>query len=104
MYGIIFPLQFSFSNQGEESRLLFLIYYVLISLWHDNIRGNDVHIKCVFGGICSDLDCCLWEFINNDTQPVEETGEDDFSQPFPSLSSYRSVITGFENVVFPTGC
>lgn len=34
---------------------------------------------------CPGLGCYLWQFINNSTQLVGRTGEDDFTQPFTLL-------------------
>lgn len=43
----------------------------------------------------------FWECTNNHTQSVEETGEDDFPQPFTPFSSFRPGRKGSENFQFP---
>lgn len=55
------------------------------SLWHDNIKGNERHLGCVFSVFsCPGRGCYLWEFINNHARPrpVRGAGEDDFPQTF----------------------
>lgn len=50
---------------------------------------------------CPSLECYIWKFINNCSQPVGRTGEDYFPHLLTTFSSFRPVTTAFEDFEFP---
>lgn len=93
-----------FFRAGREIRIALLLYCV--------ISVYDVITSRIMGVIwdeysvllsCPGFGYYLWEFINNSTQPVVGTGEDDFPQPFTSFSSFRPGTITFEDFEFPLG-
>lgn len=74
-----------------------------IILWHNNMKGHSRIIWNVCSVLlsCPSLEFCLWEFSNNCTQPMHDTGEDDFPQLSTSFFSFRPVTTAFKTFEFP---
>lgn len=101
----IFPyvlLMITFVNIGRGIRIAWVMYCVM--LIYDMITSRAMRViwdmyLVLFA--CPGLGCYLWGFINNYTQPIGGTGEDYFSQPSMSFSSFRSATTVFENAEFP---
>lgn len=68
-----------------------------MSLWHDNIKGNEGTLGCVFCAalLLPLLQHYLWESINTCTQCVGGTGEGWFSPffpPFPPLGLLQQLL------------